>query len=282
MASAEGRGAEPLRAPLAGRRIVVTRPREQAGDLVHALQALGADVVHAPTIHIEPLSDLEPLRRALSHLAEYRWTVFTSQNSVHVVFEHLPAWGVSARDFAKTRIAAIGPATADSLTARGVRVELLPDGFVAEALVTALAAQGGGDLRGARILLPRAAAARDVLPEGLRAVGAVVDVVPVYRTVAALAGPDGAALAAELLAGRIDVVTFTSSSTVHHFVQAVGAGTARSGRFVAAVIGPVTAATARHYGLPVKIEAAEFTTAGLVDALVGYFAREAGGGKREA
>jgi uroporphyrinogen III methyltransferase/synthase len=110
----------------------------------------------------------------------------------------------------------------------------------------------------------------------------VVDVVPVYRTVAALAGPDGAALAAELLAGRIDVVTFTSSSTVHHFVQAVGAGTARSGRFVAAVIGPVTAATARHYGLPVKIEAAEFTSAGLVDALVGYFGREAGGGQREA
>jgi uroporphyrinogen-III synthase len=247
---------------------------------VHALQALGADVVHAPTIRIEPLSDLELLRRALSHLAEYRWTVFTSQNSVQVVFEHLAAWGVSARDFAKTRIAAIGPATADSLTARGVRVELLPDGFVAEALVTALASQG--DLRGARILLPRAAAARDALPEGLRAVGAVVDVVPVYRTVAALAGPDSAALAAELLAGRIDVVTFTSSSTVHHFVQAVGAGTARSGRFGAAVIGPVTAATARHYGLPVKIEAAEFTTAGLVDALVGYFVREAGGGKREA
>jgi uroporphyrinogen-III synthase len=280
MASAGGGRAEPLRAPLAGRRIVVTRPREQGGDLVHALQALGADVVRAPTIRIEPLADLEPLRRALSHLAEYRWTVFTSQNSVQVVFEHLPTWGISARDFAKTRIAAIGPATADSLTSRGVRVELVPDGFVAESLVAAIASQG--ELRGARILIPRAEAARDALPEGLRAVGAVVDVIPVYRTVAALAGPDSAALAAELLAGRIDVVTFTSSSTVHHFVQAVGAGTARSGRFGAAVIGPVTAATARHYGLPVRIEAAEFTTAGLVKALVGYFGREAGGGKREA
>ncbi len=280
MASAGGGRAEPFRAPLAGRRIVVTRPREQGGDLVHALQALGADVVHAPTIRIEPLADLEPLRRALSHLVGYRWTVFTSQNSVQVVFEHLPAWGISARDFAKTRIAAIGPATADSLTARGVRVELLPDGFVAESLVAAIASQG--DLRGARILLPRAEVARDALPEGLRAVGAEVDVIPVYRTVAALAGPESAALAAELLAGRIDVVTFTSSSTVHHFVQAVGAGTARSGRFGAAVIGPVTAATARHYGLPVKIEAAEFTTAGLVDALVDYFARDAASGKQGA
>jgi uroporphyrinogen-III synthase len=244
---------------------------------VHALQALGADVVHAPTIRIEPLADLEPLRRALSHLAQYRWTVFTSQNSVQTVFAHLQAWGISVRDFNKTRIAAIGPATADSLTAQGVRVELLPDGFVAESLVAAIASQG--DLRGARILLPRAETARDALPKGLRACGAEVDVIPVYRTVAALAGPERAALAAELLAGRIDFVTFTSSSTVHHFVQAVGAETARSGRFGAAVIGPVTAATARHYGLPVKIEAAEFTAGGLVNALVGYFARGGEGGE---
>jgi len=276
---ARGGGGEPFRSPLAGRRIVVTRAREQGGDLVRALQALGADVLHAPTIRIEPLADLEPLRRALSRLAEYRWTVFTSQTSVQVVFEHLPIWGLSAVHFAKTRIAAIGPATAASLTARGVRVEVLPDGFVAESLVDAIASQG--DLQGARILLPRAEAARDALPEGLSALGAEVEVVPVYRTVSALGGRDGEALAAEILAGRIDVITFTSSSTVHHFVQAVGAGTACSGRFGAAVIGPITAATARRYGLPVKIEAAEFTTAGLVDALVGYFGRESGSGKRE-
>ena len=278
MANAGGVRAKPLGAPLAGRRIVVTRPREQGGDLVHALQALGADVVHVPTIRIEPLADLEPLRRALSHLGEYRWTVFTSQNSVQTVFAQLPAWGISVRDFDKTRIAAIGPATADSLTTRGVRVELLPDGFIAESLVAVIASQG--DLRGARILLPRAETARDSLPEGLRACGAEVDVIPVYRTVAALAGPERATLAAELRAGRIDFVTFTSSSTVHHFVQAVGAETARSGQFGAAVIGPVTAATARQYGLPVKIEAAEFTAAGLVDALVGYFARRAASGKQ--
>ena len=272
-------GPGPVRAPLAGRRIVVTRARVQAGELARALKALGAAVVHAPAIRIEPLADLEPLRRALSRLADYRWTVFTSQNSVHVVYESLPAWGLSPGLFAKTRLAAIGPATADALTARGGRVEVLPDGFVAESLVAAIASRG--DLRGARVLVPRAEAARDALPAGLRALGAVVDVVPVYRTVGALGEGDGSALAAEILAGRIDLVTFTSSSTVHHFVEAVGAGAARSGLFGAAVIGPITAATARSYGMPVKIEAAEFTAAGLVDALVAYFRREPESGRRE-
>src|SRR2546425_5726634 len=278
-------GPGPVRAPLAGRRIVVTRARVQAGELARALKALGAAVVHAPAIRIEPLADLEPLRRALPRLADYRWTVFTSQNSVHVVFESLPAWGLSPGLFAKTRLAAIGPATADSLTARGVRVEVLPDGFVAESLVAAIASrgagEGGGDLQGARVLIPRAEAARDALPEGLRALGAEVDVIPVYRTVGALGEGDGSTLAAEILAGRIDFVTFTSSSTVHHFVEAVGAGAAGSGRFGAAVIGPITAATARSYGMPVKIEAAEFTAAGLVDALVAYFRREPESGRRE-
>src|SRR5260370_35692836 len=111
MASAGGVRAKPVGAPLAGRRSVVTRPREQGGDLVHALQALGADVVHAPTIRIEPLANLEPLRRALSHLAEYRWTVFTSQTSVQTVSAPLPAWGISVRGFAETAIAAMCPDT---------------------------------------------------------------------------------------------------------------------------------------------------------------------------
>ncbi len=278
MAQAGGLG--PVRAPLAGRRIVVTRPREQADDLVRALEALGADVVPAPAIRIEPLADLQPLRHALSRLTDYHWTVFTSQNSVQVVFESLPAWGLSARDFVTTRIAAIGPATADSLTTRGVRVDVLPDGYVAESLVAAIASRG--DLQGTRVLIPQAETARDALPDGLRALGAVVDVIPVYRTVSALGEGDGSTLATDILAGRIDLVTFTSSSTVHHFVEAVGAEAARSGRFGAAVIGPITAATARGYGLPVRIEAAEFTTAGLVDALAAYFRRETASGKQES
>lgn len=258
-----GSARPPVR-PLAGRRIAVTRAREQAGDLVRALEALGAAVVCAPTIRIEPLRDLAPLRGALSRIADYSWVVFTSQNAVPIVCDALVAWGSSPRDFARTHVAAIGPATRDALAARGVRVDVLPDGYVAESLVAALAARG--ELRGARVLLPRAETARDALPEGLRARGATVDVIPVYRTVPELG--DGPGLAREILDGQIDIVTFTSSSTVHAFVQAVGREAASCGRYRAAVIGPITAATARQYGLDIAIEAGEYTTGGLVEALV--------------
>jgi len=254
--------------PLAGRRIVITRAREQAGELVRALEALGAEVVSAPAIRIEPLADLEPLRVALANLGRYRWIVFTSQNSVQVVFEQLAAWGYPSSYLATARIAAIGPATGDALSVRGVPVEVLPEGFVAESLLAAIALQG--DLHGARVLIPQAEIARDILAEGLRKLGADVDVIPVYRTVPALG--DGAALAAEILAGRIDAITFTSSSTVHSFVQSVGPAAARSERYRAAVIGPITAATAREHGLPVAIEAVDHTAAGLVDAVVRHFA----------
>jgi len=262
--------------PLRGRRIVVTRAREQAGELVRALEELGAEVVLAPTIRIEPLADLEPLRRALSGLADYRWTVFTSQNTVHVVLERMSVWGLSANIFSQTRVAAIGPATADALDAGGVRVELVPTGYVAESLVDALALRDA--LRGARILIPRAATARDALPAGLQALGALVDVIAVYRTVPALG--DGADLRQALLAGQLDVVTFTASSIVDHFVTAVGVDAARSGRFGVAAIGPVTADTARSYGMTVQVEPAEYTTAGLVKALVQYYG-EGGKGKAE-
>lgn len=257
--------------PLAGRRIVITRAREQAGELVQALTALGAEVVTAPAIRIEPLSDLEPLRVALAGIGRYRWVVFTSQNSVQVVFDKLPAWGHPANHFAKARVAAIGPATGDALSARGVPVDLLPDGYVAESLVEAIASQG--DLHGVRVLIPQAEIARETLAEGLRKLGADVDVIAVYRTVPAL--EDGAALAQEILAGRIDAVTFTSSSTVHSFVQSVGPDAASCDRYRAAVIGPITAATARGYGLPVTIEALEHTGAGLVDALARHFGSKA-------
>jgi uroporphyrinogen III methyltransferase/synthase len=253
--------------PLAGRRIVITRAREQAGELVQALAALGAEVVTAPAIRIEPLADLEALRVALADLGRYRWIVFTSQNSVQVVFDKLPDWGHAPNHFAKARVAAIGPATGDALAARGVAVDLLPEGYVAESLVEAIASRG--DLRGARVLIPQAEIARDTLAEGLRKLGAQVDAIPVYRTVQARG--DGAALAREILAGRIDAVTFTSSSTVQSFVQSVGAEAAKSDRYRAAVIGPITGATARELGLPVAIEAAEHTAAGLVDALARHF-----------
>jgi uroporphyrinogen III methyltransferase/synthase len=175
---------------------------------------------------------------------------------------------VATAALAARPVAAIGPATAAALSERGITPALVPPQFVAESVVAALAARGA--LRGARILLPRAEQARDALPDGLRALGAVVDVIPVYRTLAATT--DGADLAAQLAAGRVDAVTFTSSSTVQHFVELVGREAAVGSRYAAAVIGPVTAATAREMGLPVAIEAVEYTAPGLVQAMVRHFA----------
>jgi uroporphyrinogen-III synthase len=194
--------------------------------------------------------------------------VFTSQNAVQIVFDRLVAWGLGPRVFATTAVAAIGTATADALSQRGVTPVLVPDEFVGEALAAALAAQGG--LGGSRVLIPSALDAREALPAGLRAHGAVVEMVPVYRTVPA--ATDLSYLAAELRDGRIDAVTFTSSSTVRCFVDLVGRVAATSGRFAAAVIGPVTAGTARELGLSDVLEAAPHTVPGLVDALVRRFA----------
>jgi len=262
--------------PLAGRRIVVTRARDQAGDLVQALAALGADVIAAPTIRIEPLADLGPLRTALADLARYQWLVFTSQNTVRVVCDRLPEWGLDPHALSRVPVAAIGPATAEALAERGVTAALVPERFVAEAVVEALVRRG--DVRGKRILLPRALEARDTLPDGLRARGAVVDVIPVYQ--ATRETGDGSVLAAEIRSGGIDAITFTASSTVRHFVDLVGAEAATSGRYAAAVIGPITAATARSLGIGVAVEAEQYTVPGLVEALVRHFG-ETGKGKRE-
>jgi uroporphyrinogen III methyltransferase / synthase len=267
----------PPKLPLLGRRIVVTRAREQAADLTQALTALGAEVVAAPVIRIDPLADLEPLRAALADLSRYEWIVFTSQNTVQVVCDRLPEWGIPPTDLGRVAVAAIGPATATALARHGVTPDLVPEEFVAEAVVRAIAVRG--DLRGKRILLPRALEARDALPGGLSALGAMVDAIPVYRTVRETG--DGHALAAEILAGKIDAITFTSSSTVRHFVEIVGGEAATSGRFAAAVIGPVTAATARASGVAVAIEAEEYTAPGLVAALVRYFSRAPGHAERE-
>jgi len=252
---------------------VVTRPRDQAAELVRALEERGAEVVPAPAIRIVPLADLSALRAALGRLGDYDWLVFTSQNTVRIVCDRLAEWGLAPPDLARVPVAAIGPATAAALARRGIAPALVPPQFVAEAVVAALAARG--ELRGRRVLLPRAREARDALPAGLRARGAAVDVIPVYETVPETDAAQD--LAAELLAGRIDAVTFTSSSTVRRFVELVGREAATSGRFAAAAIGPVTAATARELGIAVAVEAREYTAAGLVEALVRHLGRGAGG-----
>ena len=249
-------------APLAGRRIVVTRARAQAGDLTARLTALGAEVVQAPVIRVEPLPDLAALQQALTRLASYEWVAFTSQNAVEIVCTQ-PA------QFAATKVAAIGPATAQALSQRGIRVALVPERHVAEDLADAMAAVG---VKGKRILVPAAERGRPALEAGLRAAGALVDVIPVYRTVPV--GGDGNALAHDLVAGTIDAVTFTSSSTVEHFVNLVGREAASCGRFAAAVIGPITAATARDLDIARGglIESEPSTADGLVAALTQHLA----------
>jgi uroporphyrinogen-III synthase len=255
---------------LNGRRIVVTRAREQAGDLVRALETLGAEAVLAPVIRIQPLEHLGALRAALTGLSAYRWVVFTSQNAVQIVLDRMVAWGLTPRVFASTWIAAIGSSTADMLKQRGLIPALVPDEFVAEALVDALEQRSDGLLAGSRVLIPSAEDARDVLAVGLRRHGATVESIPVYRTVPVEA--DFGELVSDIIGRRIDAVTFTSSSTVRSFVDLVGSETATSGRFVAATIGPITAATARELGLRDIIEALPHTVPGLVESLVRRFA----------
>src|SRR5438876_3231808 len=161
-----------MAATLQGRRIVVTRAREQAGDLVRALENRGAVAVLAPVIRIQPLENLGALRAALTGLSAYRWVVFTSQNAVQIVFDRLIAWGLTPRVFAPTSVAAIGTATADALTVRGVVPALVPAEFVAEALAAALIQRSGGTLSGASVLIPSAEDAREALSAGLRKHGA--------------------------------------------------------------------------------------------------------------
>jgi uroporphyrinogen III methyltransferase/synthase len=247
--------------PLAGRRIVITRARAQAAGLADKLASLGAEVIEFPTIEIQPPGDPGPLDRAAASVSEYDWIIFTSANGVRAFMEHSPEFSAFPG-----RVCAIGPATRRAAEAAGLRVTLVPDEYVAESLVAAFS---GEELAGKRILLPRAAVARDVVPDELRARGAQVDVVEAYRTVV----PAGAPALARHVFGterKPDWVTFTSSSTVTNFVKAAGVEALHGVRV--ASIGPVTSATARGLGIAVAVEAAEFTTAGLVAAIADFHA----------
>jgi uroporphyrinogen III methyltransferase/synthase len=238
--------------PLLGRRVAVTRARAQASGLATRLRALGAEVVEAPAIRIEPLSI------DLPDLSGYDLICMTSPNGVRCLFERLEASGRDARALAGGRVAAIGPGTARALRDRGVVADVVPERFVAEGLVAALA---GVPVE--RALIARAAEARDVLPDALRARGAAVDVVALYETVAETLTPD------ELNAATgADYVTFTSSSTVRFWVAAVGDDAARGSAARRVSIGPVTSETLREQGLPPDVEATEHDIDGLVAALV--------------
>ncbi len=250
--------------PLFGRRIVVTRAREQASELVEQLVALGAATVEVPAIEIaEPADGGAALSAAVERLAggEYEWLVLTSPNGARRLLAALRAGGHDARALGGVRLAAIGPGTADVLSAANLVPDLVPPRFVAESLLVSFPdAEPGGP----RVLIARAAVARDVLPRGLAARGWAVDVVDAYRTEPAPLDEQRAAALADA-----EIVTFTSSSTVVNFLAAVGAAAVPP---TVAAIGPVTAATAREHGLDVAVEAEVHSIEGLVDALCAWAA----------
>jgi len=249
---------------LSGRTIVVTRSRTQASDLTRRLTELGASVLEMPTIQIQPPDSYAPLDEAIGRIETYQWVLFTSVNGVDAFFERLKAAGKDARSL--PNVASIGPATTDRLAENGILADAQPAKYTGAALVDALADKG---MDGARVLLPRAAEAPPTVTDGLAQLGAEVDEVPAYQTVL-VEEADTEAVEA-LLAGNVDAVTFTSSSTVRGFVQALGSDrvTALPASLKFVAIGPVTADTAREEGLELAAEAEEHTIPGLVEVLVG-------------
>ena len=248
---------------LQGKRVLITRPRAQAEELVEKLVSLGAIPILFPTIEIAPLEDTRFIDRAINHLGDYQWVIFTSVNGGDAFWQRMQTLGKDERAFKGIHVAAIGPATAQALRGHGIVPEFVPREHVAEAILPGL-----GDIRGQRILLPRADIARKALVEALKAQDAIPEEIAVYRTV--MAQPSPTALA-ELEKG-IDVATFTSSSTVSNFFAILGARSRdRLGSALIACIGPITAETARSLGLKVSLVASEYTVGGLVTALVGYF-----------
>ena len=260
--------------PLFGRRVLVTRPRNQALELVSRLTLLGADTIEAPLIRIEPPQDLGPLQEAAAAPDAFDWIVFTSTNAVDAFMKALLEGDGDVRTMKGPRLCAVGTGTADRLARYGIKVDLLPGEFKSEALAAAIMA--AGPVNGARVLLPRANIGREVVADQLRRAGAVVTDVVAYRTVlndTPRAGePDVYKL---LLEGFVDVVTFASPSAARSFVKLYGAEPAADllEHTVVAVIGPATAEATRQLGLPVTIQPDTYTIAALVDAIVAHFAR---------
>ncbi|HQM46256.1 MAG TPA: uroporphyrinogen-III C-methyltransferase [Smithellaceae bacterium] len=253
--------------PLFGKGVVITRPERQADDLAKLLAAQGAHPITFPTISIAEPEDWSELDRAIDGLESYDWLIFTSANGVHFFFRRLQDKGRDIRDLKGIKIACIGPATAGQMESRGINVDLVPDEFIAEGMLKSFA---GMDLRGKKMLIPRAAKARDILPEGLKEQGAVVDVAVAYRTVNS--GRKKEELLAFIDEGEVDVITFTSSSTVTNFVEIMGADYRLPPQVKIACIGPVTADAAQKAGFRVDIAHKEYTMDGLVQSLAEYFA----------
>ena len=253
--------------PLMGKRVVVTRAEGQSVQLVAMLREAGAVPIVFPTISIAPLEDTSKLDAALQNLNLYDWIIFTSINGVKNVLARMQALGIPPTAFETCKVAAVGPATEALLRQQGIEVALRPDEYVAEDILAGLLKHGS--IAGKRFLLLRVDVARAVLRDQLVAAGATVDEVHVYRTT--LGEPDETAYA-ELRIG-VDIITFTSSSTVHNFFTLLGDEAASIiSKAVIACIGPITAETAREMGLHVHVVATEYTVRGLMSSLENYLA----------
>lgn len=253
---------------LFGKTVVVTRAREQASDFRVLLESKGAQCFEFPTIEVVPPTSWGPLDKAIEKLAQYDWVLFTSVNGVRFFFQRLEEQGEDVRALHGIRIGAIGPKTAASLAERGLRLDLVPPEYRAEAVIEAM---GGEEVEGKRFLLPRAAKAREILPEKLEEMGGQVDVVPVYETIRPTERSEE--VQSLLEKGEISCVTFTSSSTVENFA-AMFPGEDLPALVVKAAIaciGPITAETARDHGLEVDIMPAEYTVEALATKIVEYF-----------
>jgi uroporphyrinogen III methyltransferase/synthase len=254
---------------LFGVRVLVTRPAHQTDELRTLLRDEGADARCVPAIRVGPPRDSRPLAEAVACARAYRWIVLTSANGVRALFDEVDRQGLDARAFGGARVAAIGPVTAEALLARGIRADVVPDEYRGEGAARAILA-ADPDLDGARVLIPRAEVAREALPAMLEERGARVDVVPAYRTL----GPsdESAVALRELIHGKaIDVLTFTSPSTVRELASALGEHADVVRGFVVACIGPVTADAVRALGWPVHVTARDYTARGLVEALRAHY-----------
>ena len=267
----EGKG-EGDKKPLSGKKILITRARDQAAVFSSSLKDLGAEVIELPTIEIVQPLNWKGLDRAIDHMDSYNWLIFTSANGVNFFWQRLEERGKGPRLPSSLKVCAIGPATAYQLKEKGIEVDYTPKEFVAEAILKGFEKMV---LKGRRILLARAREARDILPKGLRQMSAKVDVVEVYRTVKPKGGSKR--LKGLLTKGKIDAITFTSSSTVNHFVELLKKEDLQEllKNCAIACIGPITARTAKKWKMRVQIQPKEYTIPTLTQAIVQYFLRKA-------
>ena len=259
--------------PLLGRCIMITRPRNQSGSFVRGLEELGSEVIECPTIEIIPPDSYVPLDRTIQDLEEYDWIVFTSVNGVKEFLNRLQYLGKDSAALEGIRLAAIGPETAREMASHGIQVEFVPAEYRAEGILHGLNPR---EVEGKRFLLPRAATARDILPRTLKEWGAEVDVVQAYRTVPAKGS--AAILSGVLSENKVDMVTFTSSSTVRYFVDLLSPVDLKKfcKSVAVACIGPITKGTAESNRIRVDVLAKEYTVSGLIEAIVEYFSNGPG------